>query len=422
MKSRNGISSEYAQELIPRFYFPQFQPVVNMVSGEIVGFESLMRCVDRTSNTVSAAWLFDNDVTHDWIQLEIDRSVRRKAIERFALDKLAGDLYLNVSPSLLNLRELVGDRPTVSMVEQLGIAPERVVVELTETGGDIVLVRQLIRAYKDAGFKVAINDLGLDAEQLEDLMTLQPDYLKLRLADFRHLATASRHNQVILALNLLRKNKYLEVICEGVESEEDFFFAMDCGAHKIKGWMFGSDTTILPKRDAYVRQVGELKGYYHSVRKARLEHHTAKKNVWAGWLKLVAMHHLKGRINKLKFEALVRSGILRYFICNAEGIQQGASINFRPNGYFFDTSYDREDWSKRPYFSMTKTLFGMKRGRYLISNIYVDISCRQSCITLSTLIGQNTILFLDVLANEQLDQGGSGRSAVSPSVKLSRVK
>ena len=414
-------ASESIQELIPRFYFPQFQPVVDVASGMIIGYESLIRCIDKSSNTVSASWLFEQNLTYEWIQLEIDRVVRRRAIRRFALDKRAGQLFLNVLPRLVDKYDPAGQHTTATMVAQAGIEPERVVIEITDTGGDLELVHSLIRNYKQAGFKVAINDLGLDISQLEYLMQLKPDYLKLQLADFRHLATAGKKNQVIVAMSLMQANKHMEILCEGIETEDDFFFAMDCGATKLKGWFFSDDSIILPQNDAFQERVMELKKYHADARRFRLDHHTAKKNIWAGWLKLIAIHHLRGRIGQLKFEALAQSGVTRYFVCSQDGIQRGASISFRPNGYFYDTSYNGENWRDRPYFPMTERLPELKRSQYLISNVYIDISTNQPCRTLSMLLSANTILFMDVIP-EEIIKGHEGIESRASSVKLACVK
>ena len=409
------------QEFVPRYYFPQFQPVVDVTTGLIVGYECLMRCIDKHSNTVSASWLLANGQTHSWIQLAIDRNVRHKALRRFAHDKSAGQLFINISPRLLESDASSLRQPTAAMVKELGICPSRIVLEITEIGSNIELVHNLIRAYKRSGFKVAISDFSLDARELTRLVALKPDYLKLHLADFRRIETASRQNPVVLALGLKSANRQLEIICEGVETEEDFFLAIDCGASKIKGWLFGAETTLLLERERYQTYITSLKERHASEKKLRLQRYIAQKTLWANWLKLIASHHLSQRVHKLRFDILVKAGVLRYFICDIEGKQIGASIHFRPNGYIHDNSYEGKNWSHRPYFATALGLLTMQEGRYLLSTIYADELTGRSCMTMSFKIGARSILFMDVHVDDQALKDDKNAGLAS-AVKLARIK
>ena len=68
----------------PRFYFPHFQPIVDIPSGRIVGYEGLVRTYSQEGDIVSAGWIFEDDHIDDDIRLNIDRSVRQKSLYRFA--------------------------------------------------------------------------------------------------------------------------------------------------------------------------------------------------------------------------------------------------------------------------------------------------------------------------------------------------
>ena len=404
MPLEKNVKTSSVQELIPRFYFPQYQPVIDVGTGLIAGFESLIRCVDKQSNTVSASWLFEENIIYDWVQLEIDRRVRKQAIQRFARDTLAGQLFINITPRLLDRKDVLSQRPTSDMIKQLDICPSRLVVEITEAGDDFELLRILVRQYRQAGIKVAINGLGVGSTQIGLLMDLSPDYFILKLSNIRNHVKLGMDSQVTQALSLIRNSKNMEVICEGIETEDDYFFALGCGATKMKGWLFGGETIIFPGKKTYQEQVLKLNKRYYEQRKNKLSRHESARRIWVCWLRLIAQSYKKNRLDDLPVKSLVRVGILRSYLCTIAGKQQGGCINFRPNGYFVDTESANLDRSTRPYFPMTLSLSKMKSGQYLISNIYEDESTKQACITLSLLFNRKIILFVDVLVNENFAQ------------------
>lgn len=403
MSSSNITSLSAIQKIIPRYYFPQYQPVVDVKTGLITGYESLMRCVDKHSNTVSASWLFNDDRIYDWVQLEIDRSVRRQAIQRFSRDQLAGSLYLNISPRILNRDDLGYQNPTADMVEKLGLCPSRIVVEITDAGDDLVLLKTLVKKYQQAGIRVAVNDLGLASSQVDILAELKPDYFILKISDIRNHVRLGHRNQVLLALNLVGMNAKTQIICEGVESDEDYFCALGFGAAMIKGWLFGEESIIFPKKNSFQEKVDQLNHSYAEQRQDKMNKHLATRNLWVSWLRLIASYKSKNKMDELKFDSVVKLGIIRCYLCDVSGKQLGGSINFKPNGYFVDTSCVGVSRKARPYFTMALELLKMKRGHNLVSNIYLDEKSDQACITLSMLAGRNTILFMDVLIDESSD-------------------
>ncbi len=389
------------QEIIPKFYFPEYQPVVDTRTGMITGYESLMRCVDKHSNKVSAAWLFQKEGVHDWIQLEIDRSVRRQALQRFARDRSAGSLHLNISPAILTQSECLSRQPTIDMVQQLGINPARIVIEITEAGEDLELLKFLVKKYQRSGMRVAVNDLKLANEHVQVLSELKPDYFILNISEINNHVRLGVRNQVSLALDLARTEAGTRILCEGVETEEDYFCALGFGAAQVKGWLFAKEAIVFPEKTAFLTDVLSLNEEFAEQRRLKMQRHIATRNLWVKWLKLIALSRANQKLDEINFKALVKLGIVRCYVCNLEGKQIGGSINFKPNGYIVDASSRNVSRKARPYFAMALQLCAMKKGKTLISNIYSDQVTRQACITLSMMVGNQKILFMDVSVDEQ---------------------
>src|SRR5450830_2198560 len=105
-----------------------FQPIIHMHSGDIIGYEGLIR--GPSDSPLHAPMnLFKVARAHD-LTLEVEHLCRQVVLERFAELQLPGKLFLNVSPECLLLRN-ARNGETLEYIEHIGINPDRVIIELT---------------------------------------------------------------------------------------------------------------------------------------------------------------------------------------------------------------------------------------------------------------------------------------------------
>ncbi|MGS8556575.1 EAL domain-containing protein, partial [Salmonella enterica subsp. enterica serovar Soahanina] len=69
--------------------------------------------------------------------------------------------------------------PSLQQVQAHGVDPRRIVFEITELGGDIQRLADVVARYREAGARIAIDDFGAGYSQLDRVLALQPDILKL---------------------------------------------------------------------------------------------------------------------------------------------------------------------------------------------------------------------------------------------------
>jgi predicted signal transduction protein with EAL and GGDEF domain len=138
--------------------FPWFQPIIEIASGRVAGFEALARRTGPTGQVESAADIFSDPGRSAQQRLEVDRSVRRQALERFCALEGTQFLSLNLSPEWIDSLNTLDDQPTLTMIHEAGLSPNRVVLEITEHNGNIDLIRQRAEHYRNAGVRVAYDD------------------------------------------------------------------------------------------------------------------------------------------------------------------------------------------------------------------------------------------------------------------------
>lgn len=213
-----------------------FQPIVELDSGAIVGFEALARG-PAGSPLARPAALFDAARAGDLIA-ELDWTCRATAFGA-ALDGGLGDeitLFVNVEPVAL-------DAPCPSRYRQVyesARAGLRVAIEITEralTERPAELLAA-VGAAREQGWGVALDDIGADRRSLALLPLLRPDVLKLdlRLVQQRPSPEAA---EIVTAVAAQAERTGATVLAEGIETAEQVTRARSLGATLGQGWHFG---------------------------------------------------------------------------------------------------------------------------------------------------------------------------------------
>ncbi|NOZ36770.1 MAG: GGDEF domain-containing protein [Gammaproteobacteria bacterium] len=200
---------------------PVFQPIVNIHQKNIHGYESLSRGPSN-SPLHSALALFD--VAERGNRLcELELLCRRLALAQFGEQNLPGKIFLNASPMTLMQTENHPDK-TLQLLKAIGVAPERVVIELTERHplDDYDIIRQATLHYREMGFQIAIDDLGAGYAGLRLWSELRPNYVKID----RHFVQGIHEDKVkqefVRSILDIANGLDCKVIAEGIEIVEEF--------------------------------------------------------------------------------------------------------------------------------------------------------------------------------------------------------
>ena len=163
---------------------PYFQPLIDTATGRIAGYEALARLRDDEGNISSAGPLFTDPSVSQAELLELDRNIRRQALERFR-DTPEGFISLNISPAWVSQLQPGKPLPSLQLLEELGLPTDQIVFEITELQGSIEQLRDVVQRYRAAGIRIAIDDFGAGYSMLDRVLALEPDILKLDIQLFR---------------------------------------------------------------------------------------------------------------------------------------------------------------------------------------------------------------------------------------------
>ena len=222
-----------------------FQPVIDLKSGEFLGFEGLIRG-PADSPLHSPVNLF-GAAEQQGLQLELEMLSRQVVLETFAKLNLPGNLFLNVSPETLT-NPSFKDGQTLAYLQQLGIDPDRVIIEITENQPtfDFEGMRNALLHYRGMGFKIAIDDLGEGFSSLRLWSELRPEFIKIDM----HFVQGVDHDPI--KLQFLKSIQHIadscdtRVIAEGVETEAELRVVKDLGIALGQGYFIARPSPIPP--------------------------------------------------------------------------------------------------------------------------------------------------------------------------------
>ncbi len=213
-----------------------FQPIVQMQTGTIIGYEGLIRGPSN-SPLHSPLALFNAARTFD-LAVEVDHLCRSIVIERFAVLSLPGKLFLNVCPDCLcHPGARYGE--TLSYLLKNGLNPSQVIIELTEQQPtfDYDLMREAVRHYRDMGFQIAIDDLGEGFSSLRLWSELRPDFVKIDRHFIQGINQDPVKLQFVRSIQEIAENTGSRVIAEGIETQSELLLVRELGIGIGQGYL-----------------------------------------------------------------------------------------------------------------------------------------------------------------------------------------
>lgn len=228
-----------------------FQPIFDVSASRVMGYEALTRGPEFHP-LYSPVKLFETAESVGLLS-ELELLCRKLAIKRFAELKLAGHLFLNVSPHTIE-QACHPHGETINLVKHYGLDPNKIVIEVTEKfeAEDPSLLKESLEHYRHFGFKIAIDDLGTGHSGLRQWAELRPDIVKID----RYFISGCQDNivkrELLRTIFELGRSTGVEIIAEGIEQSDEFLMLSNLGMKYAQGYLLArpalDPTTEFPKQ------------------------------------------------------------------------------------------------------------------------------------------------------------------------------
>ncbi len=224
---------------------PVFQPIGSLVTGDVLGYEALIRGPAGTPLESPIALFAEAARVGKLVQVE--RLAARIAIRAFMEARLPGKLFLNYSADSLRSIE-DGREDSRVFLQSQGLPTDRLVLELTEQAplGSLETLGKAVFAIRSRGSQFALDDYGTGHASLGQWIALQPDYVKLARVIIDGVASSDFQREALQALCRLAQSSGTRLIAEGIEREDDLVVCRDLGIDYAQGYLLARPSAEPP--------------------------------------------------------------------------------------------------------------------------------------------------------------------------------
>lgn len=221
---------------------PFYQPIVQLSTGSIIGFEALLRCDHSTSLHPASALeeaFADYEVATRLSEL-IHQQVAHD-VAGWVRDGLeVGRVAINAAPSEF-LRDDYAER-LLSILADKNLSPRNIAVEVTEhvfLGRSAEYVARAVEMLKNAGVHIYLDDFGTGYSSLSHLLELKVDAVKMDKSFVDKLIDGGDAAAIVSAVVSLAKSLGISTVAEGVETEPQAKLLTLMGCDFGQGYYFG---------------------------------------------------------------------------------------------------------------------------------------------------------------------------------------
>jgi diguanylate cyclase (GGDEF)-like protein/PAS domain S-box-containing protein len=236
----NGVLSarQLSEALTTDAIWPAFQPLVDLQSGAIIGFEVLARWTHATAGAIAPSDFIPFAEASNLIGA-LTRKIVQEACRRAASWPGNFVLAINLSPTQFQDPDLF--QFIASIVSETRFPMNRIHIEMTESAllDDDSVVRENIASLKSAGMGISLDDFGTGFASLTRLHAFPFDKLKIDTSFVRSMQHDSGSRKIVASVVGLGQSLGMTVVAEGVETEEQAAMLRRIGCDVGQGWLFG---------------------------------------------------------------------------------------------------------------------------------------------------------------------------------------
>ncbi len=236
-RERRALELDLKQAVSNDQIAPFFQPVFDIASDRLRGFEVLARWTHETRGVVPPD-VFIEIAEDVGLISSLGWSILRQALLAAKDWNPELALAVNISPTQFRDGHLV-ERIKENLSET-GFDPTRLVIELTETAimSDFNLAQTALLELRDLGVRVALDDFGAGFSAFSNLRQLPFDSIKIDGSFISHIQGSPENQRIVTGILALAHGLDLSVIAEGVETAEDLDFLQSIKCQMGQGYLF----------------------------------------------------------------------------------------------------------------------------------------------------------------------------------------
>jgi EAL domain-containing protein (putative c-di-GMP-specific phosphodiesterase class I) len=229
---RERLQSEVEATISTRAFFPVFQPVLDLATGQSVGYEALTRFEDGTRPDL--AFLAADKVG---MMVKLETATLREQVKQARHLPKGAWLSLNISPALAIA--------LIPLLDVLAEADRDVVLEITEHA-EIEDYPRLIAALDQVRHRarLAVDDAGAGYAGLRHILELRPQFVKLDISLVRNVDNDPARQAMVIGMAHFATYVGCDLIAEGIETANELTTLKLLGVAFGQGYLLGRPAPV----------------------------------------------------------------------------------------------------------------------------------------------------------------------------------
>jgi diguanylate cyclase (GGDEF)-like protein/PAS domain S-box-containing protein len=254
MQVRRTIEYDLRKALAAREFELHYQPIVNLASNEVSGFEALIRWRHPEKGLISPA-TFIPLAEEMGVIIPLGEWAIREACATAAKWPANLKIAVNLSPAQFRSPGLV--QVTVGALAASGLAPERLELEITESTllQDSEATLDMLYQLRALGVRIAMDDFGTGYSSLSYLQSFPFDKIKIDRSFVKDIADGVGSLNIVRAVAALANGLGMTTTAEGVETTEQMNTVRAEGCTEMQGFLF-SKPLPASEVEPFLRQRG----------------------------------------------------------------------------------------------------------------------------------------------------------------------
>lgn len=238
LQKRNILEAEMRTSILAGRFIPYFQPMLELSSGEIGGFEVLARWAHPERGILEPSEFIPLAEATGMIS-DLSFAVMRTALQEALSWPNHVRIAVNVSP--VQFKDPLLSQRIIRLLQETGFPPPRLELEVTESAilNDRDIALATVASLKNFGVRFSLDEFGTAYASLNQIQELPFDRIKIDRKFVSSLLEDRQSNAIVHAIAVLGRNLQLPITAEGVECEETQARLSELGCSHVQGWLYG---------------------------------------------------------------------------------------------------------------------------------------------------------------------------------------
>ncbi|TDT72572.1 EAL domain-containing protein (putative c-di-GMP-specific phosphodiesterase class I) [Hypnocyclicus thermotrophus] len=228
-------------------FIAYFQPYFSVKENKFVYCEALMRLISSKYGIISPSEfipLLEENRFITMVEKQVMNNIFKKIIKWKEKYKITFPVSINLSPIQFNNLDLIEFLDEAIILYEIDTT--KITFEVTETTimENIEISKFVLKNLKDKGFNIAIDDFGTGYSSLAYLNNFPIDYLKIDRSFIKNIDTNKKDQAIVEAIVNMCKALKIKVVCEGIETKEEFEYLKKIDVNLLQGFFFSRPLPI----------------------------------------------------------------------------------------------------------------------------------------------------------------------------------